>query len=456
MNGIFQIQQFPVRERTYMYALVSIFGLVWIGMMFASANMARGVSSGIERVLIAGFLLLAAIGAIEMRALARAREILGGQQMPTALWRRWVRACFVEASLLWAFVGIGMVVLLASRGSSTPWPAAAALLSTGLCVGAVCMLAQYSMAPKNLGRLASAAAGLMLLTALYFGTARALAWFIGLPLPVLALLALSWPLLAVVLALEWRRMPGARGEPRPASHRGWLADVGRHLQRYSPLDATWARQPHAEQFSARSRLNWTAKNAFYWFLFYGMLTPLRLEEHPDLRHLLSLVLLCLIMSSTLVARDLHWRWLLTPGGWRAGRIASAIFAPTVGIYFSAMAAVVLTKVLWARLVVGADIQPVIDTAISHLPILAAVGFAVSAALVLRALPRHRVVEWVIGAAVIGLWIYAKTVGHATLWKAPVADGLYAAILVAGTCILLLVANRMWTKEKLMACARGVA
>jgi hypothetical protein len=456
VNGILSLQLFPVRERAIMYAMVSIFGVVWIGMMFASANMAHGVSSGIGRVFVAGFVLVAAIGATEMRALARAREVIGAQQMPAALWRKWVRACIVETSLLWVFVGVGTVLLLASRGSSMPWPAAAALLSSGLCVGATCMLAQYSMVPKNLGWFANTVAAAMLLAALYFGTARALAWFVDLPLPVLALLALSWPLTALVLALKWRRMPANDSAPRSASRRKWLASVGKRMQRYTPLDATWARERPPQQSTARSRFTWAAKNAFYWYWFFGMLVPLRWDQQPDLRHLVSLALLCLIMSSTLVARDLHWRWLLAPGRWRAGGIVSGIFASTVGIYFSAMAAMILTNVLWARLVLGAEVQPVIDNAVSHVLVLPAVGFSVSAALVIRALTRHLVVESIVGITFIGLWLYAKAVGQATLWKAPAAGGFYAVTLVACTFILLLVAKRMWTNEKLMACARGAA
>ncbi|MES2756100.1 MAG: hypothetical protein V4693_01900 [Pseudomonadota bacterium] len=455
MNGIFPLRQFPVRERAFMYGLVSIFGVVWIVMMFASTNMARGVSSGISRVLVAGFLLVAAIGATEMRALARAGEVIGAQQMPAALWRKWVRACIVETSLLWAFVGVGMALLLASRGSSMPWPAAIALLSSGLCVGATCMLAQYSMAPKNLGWLANVVAAAMLLAALYFGPPRALAWFVDLPLPLLAMLALSWPLLAVVLALEWRRTPVAGSALPSASGRKWLASLSKRIQRYAPLDAAWARQSHAQQSTARSRLNWAGKNAFYWFLFYGMLVPLRWDQQPDLRHLVSLALLCLIMSNTLVARDLHWRWLLTPGG-RAGSIVSRIFVPTVGIYLLALAGVLLTKMLWVRLVLGTEVQPLIEPVVSHVPVLAAIGFAVSAGLVIRAIPRRLAVETFTGLLFVGLWVYARAVGHATLWKAPAAGGFYTVTLVACTCILLLVAKRMWTKEKLLACARGGA
>ena len=46
------------------------------------------------------------------------------------------------------------------------------------------------------------------------------------------------------------------------------------------------------------------------------------------------------------------------------------------------------------------------------------------------------------------------VGRAALSQAPPAGVLYAVILVASAYAILRVANRLWTKEKLMACARG--
>lgn len=198
------------------------------------------------------------------------------------------------------------------------------------------------------------------------------------------------------------------------------------------------------------------KNAFYGFLFYDSLMLLRWGHQPDLNHLLSLILLCLIMSQTLIARDLHWRWLLAPGAWRSGRIASEIGATTVKVYYSALVAAVLADVLWTRLVNGADALEVIETAASHVLVLAEVSFAVSVGLVLRVLPRRVVVDSAIFIAIVAAWIYSRVIGKETLWKAPSAGVLYALALVVSAYLILRLADRLWTKEKLMACARGAA
>jgi hypothetical protein len=441
MNAIFALHQLPLRQRTLMYALVLLFSCLWAGMMFASANRMHGVDSGIASVMVVSFVLIAAIGAVEMRALA-------------ALWRRWVAACVVETSLLWAFVCLAMMALLASRGSTMPWRGALALLSSGLCFGAVWMLALYARVPERLSWLANGLVAAMLICAVYMGTVRALEWFVGLPVTVHALLALSWPLLACLLTQKWRGQPATFANATAASRKKRLTSVANGIQRYSPLDADWARKPHAERSTAHSRLTWVGMDACFLLLFSEWIVPLRWEQQPDLRQLLSLVAMCLMMSHALVARDLHWRWLLAPGGWPAGRIASAVFASTFSVYFAAMAAAVLANVMWARLVQGTDAMPVIQTAVGHVLLLAEVAFAISVALALRAIPRRAIVEWIAGLTLLGLWTYAGTFGDQTSWKAPAAGALYGIVLAAATYALLRLADRLWTKEKLMACARG--
>lgn len=453
MKSIFPLEQFPLRERSPMYGLLIVFMVVWIVTMFVSLA-APGINTAIAPVLEASSLLAFAIGTIQMKGLVRARDVLGGQPVPLSLWRTWVRASVTETSLAWAFMAACMGTLLASHGSSMPWPGAVALLSSSLATGALCVLAQYAMAPKKLGWLANTAAAAMLLAALYFGPGRVVTWFVSLPLPMLALLALSWPALGAVLALRLRSQSGAgSGLPRAPRHK-WLGSAANWLRRYTPLDATWARQPQAQRATAHSRLEWIRRNAFYWFLFGSSLTPLRWEKEADLRQLLSLVLLCLIMSETLLARDLHWRWLLTPGGWRAGRIASDIFASTVTIIYLAIAAGLLVPTLWASLVMGPIAVVVIEGFASHVLVLAEISFAVSVGLVIRALPHRTLVTWAIGGVVAALWIYTRAVGEAALSKAPPAGVFYAVALVVSGYAILRVADRLWTKEKLMACARG--
>ncbi len=93
-----------------------------------------------------------------------------------------------------------------------------------------------------------------------------------------------------------------------------------------------------------------------------------------------------------------------------------------------MKRLVLVDVLWTRLVLGTDLTAVIDTAVNHMLLPAEVAFAVSVALALRAVPRRAVVEFIVGFALLGVWIYTRTVGYQTLWKALPAGATYAIVL----------------------------
>jgi hypothetical protein len=455
MNGAFPLQQFPLRERESMYALLLLLFVTWIGMMFASLHDFSGVATGIRIVLQASFVLIVAVGAVQMKALARAREVIGAQPMPQALWRRWARACLVETTIAWALVGAAMSALLASPASHLPWAGAFALISSGLCLGALCTLARHSMVPKPLAWLANAVAVAGLLAALYFGAAGLLAWFVNLPLPVLAVLALTWPMLGHALAREWRGQPAFSPGRGAAPHKRRLSSLAGHILRYSPLDTAWARQSPALQSTIGSRIGWIGKILFFVFVLSDHLVPLRVGQQPDIRHLLSLGLLCLMMTEALAARDLHWRWLLTPGTWRTGRIASDIFAATLRLHYVTLAVLVLAYMLWSRLFNETSGAALFDTIAANVLVLAELAFAISVALVIRALPWPTIVSAVTAIAMLGIWAYYHWIaGYAAAWRGQTAGLMHALVLVAATYAILRVADRLWTKEKLMACARG--
>ncbi len=456
MNGIFPLQQFPLRERTTIYVLLTIFMVAWIIMMFAASNKTSGVAAGILLLMKLSFVLAAAIGTVQMKALARAREVIGGRPLPDSLWRTWVRACIVETSLICAFLAAGMGLLMAFPAADAAWPAAVALLSSGLCLGALCALGRYAMLPKVLGWLANAAAVALLLALLYFRSTRVLAWFMSLPLPLLALLTLSWPMLAAAMALRRRGKIRPRAGAQQATGAGWTGAVAASIRRYCPLDPTWRRQLPHQQATVRSRLQWVWQTAFYWMMCANLLTPLRWGERPDARHLLSLLVAGVLMSRLLVARDLHWRGLLMPGGWRAGRIASAIFKSTVQTIYLGIVLAVVVALLAAVLLTSRPGEELIATVASYVLVLAEIAFAVSVGLVVRALPRSGGLTAAAAIIVGGAWLYVVAEGHGHLWKAPPAGALYAAILVAASYAVLRLANRLWTNDKLMACARGSA
>ena len=185
-------------------------------------------------------------------------------------------------------------------------------------------------------------------------------WFAALPWAVHTLLALSWPVLAGLIASQWQLRLGAYRWSPAAPRANLTASLDRTMRRYSPLDANgkWQGDPGSNVITLGSRLSWLLNAALPLYLFMNYLSPLGWEQASDARHLLSLGLLAVFMTSALVARDLHWRSLLMPGGWRRGRIATDIFLSTVrGAVPRASPRHLLMYVLWQRLFMKLPLPP---------------------------------------------------------------------------------------------------
>lgn len=107
-----------------------------------------------------------------------------------------------------------------------------------------------------------------------------------------------------------------------------------------------------------------------------------------------------------------------------------------------------------RLFKGTPVPISLEIVAGHVLVLAEAALAVSVALVIRAAPRPTLVNLAAGAALGACWIYVRWfIGYTTLSHWPAAGIFYAAAMVVATFAVLRVANRMWTTEKLLACAR---
>ena len=459
MSATMPLPLLPVRRRSLVYALLTGFLFVWPCLMLASTSKIAVVASLIEATLGATCLLIAMTGALKIDALARAREVFVNQPMPEALWRSWVSACIVETSLILAFLGATMGTLLTSPAATVlpiAWPAALALLSTSLCVGAVGMLSRHAMLPERLRVPVNAIGCVLLLATMWQGPAELLEWIATLPPPVLALLALAWPVTGTTLMLTWRRQLATRRATPAAPDNKLMAAIDSQIRRYSPLDPgnSWFWRKAPLRLPNRARLLWLSGIAFPMYVFFDSMWPPGWNQELDARHLLSLAFLSIVMQSVLVAKDLHWRALLMPGGWRSKRIASSIFRSSLHAQYLGLVVMAVAYVLVRRLFNAIPVSTSLQVVASHVLVLAEAGFAVSVALVLRALPRSTLVSGAAAAAVALCWIYVRWfVGYANLSHWPAAGMLYAAVLAAGTFALLRVADRMWTTDKLMACAR---
>jgi hypothetical protein len=452
MSAALPIELTPLRFRSVIYQLLGTISVISIFMWFASDNRLYGSAAGIRYVFAANCLLIGAIGAIQMMGLTRARQVIGKQLMPNALWRTWLRASVVETSLIWAFLVVGMSVLLASRTSNTPWPAAIALLSCSLSLGAAVALASRSILPKRAGLIAYLVASVII--SFLVSTDDLLTRFVSQPPLVLGVMALAWPVLAAVLIRRGRRKLRAYRWSPPRARSRMLAAIDSQWQRISPLDASNISITFQAAQEGAMRSAWLSWVSFQIYLFVDSFSPLVLQQEPDARHLISLALLCLAMSQSLAARDLHWRALLMPGGWKHKQIASRIFICTLTIQATVVAVAAGVFILKTRLV-NLPFSLVLETVVNHIaPLLCELALAISVGLLIRALPHRNAVTLVAAGCIACCWMYARfVVGYAMLPRAPAVGLIYVAVMALLTIVSLAAANRMWTPDKLLASAR---
>lgn len=445
MSAAIPFPLFPVRGRMPVYVALGLIFVAWPLMMLASNNRVAGTDAGARFILAACAWLITAIGALQVRGLARAREAIGKQVLPQVLWRRWMRACVAETSLIWAFLSTVSATLLASTEPALPWAFAPAFLSLCVCTGTVSMMSARFQLP------AKALVGALLVAGVWL-VSPLMAWIASLPLAALAALSMTWPLLGSILMLRAGRLMKRHPLPSAPQRGTLLASFDSRLRRYTPLDwrNDWNWRTAPQQAGYGTRLGWLL-NATMPVLI--LLTPVDFLRGPEVGQLVVLGLLTLMMTQALVARDLHWRLLLIPGGWRHGKIASGIFFSTMKIQLLVMAATGLGYVLLQRLK-GEPVWDALATVARHTPVMWEVGFAVSAALVLRALPRSVLVKGAIATVIGCAWIHMTWFGGRGELPWSGAGMLIMQIAMpAATVVLLYVANRMWTNEKLLACAR---
>lgn len=461
MNTALPLQQYPLRERFWLYAILSALLLASLCLTLAAMHQASGVATGIRNVFGLALVFAATAGAMQMKSLARAGAFLGKQQMPHGLWRAWVRSCVAETSvvcaLLCALLCAAVGAMFSARGSVLPWPAGVALVSAALSLGAIAFLHHYSMVGRHIGRLSNSAGCALLLAVAAVGSARVFDSIAAWPSPVLLLMALSWPVLGASLMRGSRGQLAAFRQASTAVRKPMFAPLLSQLRRFSPVDAAgWTLTlGRAGNRYRGTGIGWLVYLGMPIFFYFNDVKPLGWDEAPDARHLISLIAFGLAMGLALLARDLHWRAILMPGGWRHSRIASDIFSTTLKAQYAMIAAIAITSLAYQCLINRVEFGDALRVVANHTLLLAEVPLAIAIALVARALPRSNQVRASMGIVLGVIWLHMKfNIGYANLTRLPAGGMMYAIAMAVLAWSVLALANRMWTPEKLLACARG--
>jgi hypothetical protein len=440
--------------------LLAMGGVYWVCLLpFTTAAQPAG-AAGVSLLSVFAGVVRALFGRAHVAALARAAAVLGGLRTPDLVWRLWFAEAMRGSMRAWSLLLTALTIQLALPGTSMHVASGAALLSLALALSVLLSLARAGWLARPLALLCYAGAGALLAAlatrAVRQGLAATLDAIGTLPAPLLLAMLLCWPALALWMKHRWGRLP-PRPRRRAREAPGGLARrLGGHLQRYQVLQWNQQGQPMAPQGGgAVMRAVALLGTALPAIVLLLLTTPASWGEPLRLQHLLALGYVSGFKVSTLVARDLHWRYMLRPGGGRGGLLANQLLLPNLGVLLATLLAGVLA---YALLQYGWNDRPA--TAIlraigEHTPILIELLFITSAGLMLRTLVIRSWIFVLVYLAIFALG--CASVLHFGYDKMPLlfnAGPGYALALLAASLALLAVAKRRWTPQRLAPFLQG--
>ena len=385
------------------------------------------------------------------RALADGARVLTTLQTPLTMWRAWQRKALTDLAILWcAAVVAGTTALLVSHTGWT-WSAAASVFSFVLLVAMTAAFSQFGVWHWAWPWCITLTALVTAVSAGWDGVTRFLQASALWQVP----LALVAPLLVAALAWHWRN-----GPPQGVAARGrvqfnpWRR-VAHYAKRYSAL---YYETQGNGQIRPGSLLQGYFRMWMPFFFLWFTDRPLGAHwgSHAGILYLVRIAFLALIGFRMTMCKDLHWRRVLAPHGYRRGGLGWHIIASTFTVTAAmlAIAAALLGSILsilqWNGIGTSLPLDRLLQMAGQHAVLPLELIFVICAGTVMRAL-RHPLLAFLTvmfalcAAGLAAVWLTDSKVLFDFFEIGPT----YVACLLAAICIMIWIANRLWTTEKLL-------
>lgn len=441
-------------QKNGMRMLLLIFGVYWLVALAALIDQSVGVALGIKVFIGAACILLAIQGMAQATALTHGARVLRQMQTPHCLWREWINTALSNASRTWGILAAGGTVLLALPASPWRWATAAALLSTILCLVTIRRLSNYGLLPQYWSWIISLGViALVVIVGATVGIGAGIEWFGASPIALQLPLALSWPLLAHALARKWHRTLPPRTLNREQINGFWRR-INNYAQRFTILRAQGSFQE--SEFAVWGWWGrWSGQLTIVMQLLISiflstLFLPTAWHATVGPYQLLWLGLIVIILSNSIVCKDLHWRMLLVPGGLQRERIGSHLFSVTLTIQFVVALALVAIGIAVSTLVLDLPLVWIFEKMQKFIVLPLEMLFTVSLAVSLRSFGRP-VLTMVIAHFLLSLY------GGAMFWKFGSEQPTWfsigpisIAVLLLTSIALIILSNRLWTTKKLFA------
>ncbi len=434
--------------------LLAMLGVYWVCLLPFTTEAQPAGAAGVKLLLACACGLLALCGHAHVAALARGAAVLACLRTPDTVWRLWFAEAMRDSMRVWGLLLTALTIQLALPGTTMHVASGAALLSLSLALGVLFSLARAGWLARPVVLLCLVGAGALLAALATLGVRQGLAVTLdalgALPAPLLLAMLLSWPALSLWMKRRWGRVPPRPRWRAPTAPRGLAQRIGAHLQRYQvlrwdPQDQPLATPPHRGSTMLALALLATATPTIALLL---VSTPAVWGGPLRLQHLIALTYISMFKVSTLVARDLHWRFMLRPGGGRATVLVKQLLLPNLGVLLMTLLPCALAYATLQYGWQGQSPVAILQAIGAHTPILFELLFVTCASLAVRTLT---IPPWA-----FSLYIALPALGFAGLLihlgdrMAPLfnAGPGYALALLAGSLALLAVARRRWTTRRL--------
>lgn len=371
--------------------------------------------------------------------LAQTAHILAQRRVPDALWKDAVTRQMTG-------VGINGLALLAAlavcRAVSDERHiailAGLATLSLAACAGTLFSTLRSGLLPRQHNRTAYSVALVASATFFAYGDV-ALSALIQWHAAALVLLALSWPVLSVALQRYWRIMPTLQPPAQMAETSAWTTLV----LRYTVLQPSFLQDNNLQSSVLGGLRMGTAA------LGWSLMPPLPLGGILTAGHLLAIIPWIPAAMTMVAIRDLHWRTVLAPAASGAPSLALRIYRTSVKLAVFLLLVMMLGQALLDA-ILGSGMAGILNNMEKWVVFGMQAPLLVAVSVLLCALPHPRRTMWGVFLAAF-LALAVTHVGD--LYSVPV-EGLQAGpVYMAGIAVLsglvMLIANRLWTKNKLL-------
>lgn len=386
------------------------------------------------------------------RVLLTGARVLHRTQTPIRLWKAWQRAILTRASLLLILVFFAISILELSHQDLFPTTALLAMVSLSLAVGFSLSLAFNNYLNKRCYLLLFAFASYLVYVVLDSGITQWIEASWAWHFPVM----LTWPILVLGARLYWEQPPENKGKALflQLKELGFISKLRHFYYRFTDLRSLPVRQKK-DSLATSDKLFRSA--GLVWFLLLSSNFLVEWRASVTLVHLILLVAFAAFSSSYIVVKDLHWRFMLLPNNFQQGRIANHLLRSSLSYYgFWALLLFILLYCATMFFEMPTTLpRTTYPSLFSIATLLLELVSAFCIGLVIRGSKKperslfYLFMTCLVMAAAVTSYFYLQQLNPLKAAIFTMNASYVIGVLAIGVCALIY-ANRLWTRERLLA------